>query len=166
MTRTTVDLEVITKAIALDAGAPSSHNSQPWRWIVGDAEVDLFSDQSRTVRSTDNSGREMVVSCGAALGHFRVAMAAVGWDTNVDRFPNPNDLNHLATADFSPAHCDGVVPPPCEARRRRAVSPARDLSWFTSPSRLALRFDWPGNIPSAAHPANPWRRGVRGHEGN
>lgn len=104
MTRPTVDTEVITKAILLACRAPSLHNSQPWGWVVGAGEVELFSDHSRTVRSTDSSGRETIISCGAALGHFRVAMAAAGWDTNVDRFPNPNELDHLATVDFSPAH--------------------------------------------------------------
>ena len=35
MTRPTVDTEVITKAILLACRAPSLHNSQPWRWVVG-----------------------------------------------------------------------------------------------------------------------------------
>jgi hypothetical protein len=104
MTRATVDIEVIKKAILLACRAPSLHNSQPWRWLVGGGMVDLFGDQSRTLHSTDSSGRETVISCGAALGHFRVAMAAAGWNTNVDRFPNPNMLDHLATVDFAPAH--------------------------------------------------------------
>ena len=104
MTRTTVDTEIIAKAIQLACRAPSLHNSQPWRWVVGDAEVDLFGDPRRVVRSVDSSGREGVIGCGAALGHFRVAMAAAGWNTNVDRFPNPNAPDHLATVDFSPAH--------------------------------------------------------------
>jgi len=104
MNRPTVDTEVITKAIMLACRAPSLHNSQPWRWLVGTGEVDLFSDDTRTLRATDSSGRETLISCGAALGHFRIAMAAAGWDTNVDRFPNPNELDHLATVDFSPAH--------------------------------------------------------------
>ncbi len=104
MTRTTVDIEVIKKAILLACRAPSLHNSQPWRWLVGGGGVDLFSDQSRTLPSTDSSGRETVISCGAVIGHFRVAMAAAGWNSNVDRFPNPNMLDHLATVDFSPAH--------------------------------------------------------------
>ena len=31
-------------------------------------------------------------------------MTAAGWATNVDRFPNPNELDHLATVDFTPTH--------------------------------------------------------------
>ena len=104
MTCSTVDTEIIAKAIHLACRAPSLHNSQPWRWIVGDAAVDLFADHERVVRSADRSGREAIISCGAALDHFRIAMAAAGWKTNVDPFPNPSDRDHLASFDFTPAH--------------------------------------------------------------
>ena len=104
MTRTTADTEIIAKAIQLACRAPSLHNSQPWRWVVGEAAVDLFADHERVVRSADRSGREAIISCGAALDHFRIAMAAAGWKTNVDPFPNPSDRDHLASLDFAPAH--------------------------------------------------------------
>ena len=29
-------------------------------------------------------------------------MAAGGWTSNVDRFPNPNNRDHLVSIDFSP----------------------------------------------------------------
>jgi nitroreductase len=104
MTRTTADTEVISKAIHLACRAPSLHNSQPWRWVVGEAGVDLFVDHERVVRSADSSGREAIISCGAALDHFRIAMAAAGWKINVDPFPNPSDRDHLASLDFTTAH--------------------------------------------------------------
>ncbi|MDT5010652.1 MAG: hypothetical protein QOH57_2269 [Mycobacterium sp.] len=104
MTQTTADTELITNAIHLACRAPSLHNSQPWRWIVHEASVDLFEDHRRVVRSTDSSGREALISCGAAMDHFRVAMTAAGWHINVDPFPNPSELDHLATIFFTPAH--------------------------------------------------------------
>ena len=104
MTRTTADTEIIAKAIHLACRAPSLHNSQPWRWVVRGAAVDLFADHERVVRSADRSGREAIISCGAVLDHFRIAMAAAGWKTNVDPFPNPSDRDHLASLDFTPAH--------------------------------------------------------------
>src|SRR5246127_1004542 len=104
MTQTTADTGVVTKAIRLACRAPSLHNSQPWRWIVRPTAVDLFADHRRIVRSADASGREALISCGGALGHFRAAMAAAGWHTNVDSFPNPGILDHLATIAFTPAH--------------------------------------------------------------
>ena len=103
MTRATANTEIVAKAIRLACRAPSLHNSQPWRWIVGEAVVDLFVDHERVLRSADSSGREALISCGAALGHFRIAMAAAGWKANVATFPNPNERDHLASLDFSPA---------------------------------------------------------------
>src|SRR5690349_21239551 len=103
MTQTAVSTMVITNAIHLACRAPSLHNSQPWRWIVDGTTVDLFADHTKFIRSADRSGREAIISCGVALGHFRAAMAAVGWTTSVDRFPNPGDPDHLATISFEPA---------------------------------------------------------------
>ena len=116
MTRTMVDTAVIKNAVELACRAPSLHNSQPWRWVAGSAAVDLFADPHRMVTSTDSSGRESIISCGAALDHFRVAMAAVGWEADWDRFPNPNNPNHLACIDFAPM--DYVT----QARRDRAAA--------------------------------------------
>ncbi|MDT5224962.1 MAG: hypothetical protein QOG19_2369 [Mycobacterium sp.] len=114
MTQTMVDTGVITRAVELACHAPSLHNSQPWRWVVGPTNVDLFLDPDRIVSGTDSSGREAIISCGAVLDHFRVAMAAVGWECKVDQFPNPNNLDHLASIDF--AQMRNVA----EARRDRA----------------------------------------------
>jgi hypothetical protein len=102
MTHTTVSTEVIADALRLACRAPSLHNSQPWRWVAEGDIVQLFLDPDRAVRETDRSGRETLISCGAVLDHFRVAMAAAAWTANVDRFPNPNNLHHLASIDFSP----------------------------------------------------------------
>lgn len=102
MTMPIVDSAVISEAVELACRAPSLHNSQPWRWIANGAVVDLFADPHRIVRSTDSSGREALISCGAVLDHFRVAMAAAGWTIHVDRFPNPIRPEHLASIVFSP----------------------------------------------------------------
>ena len=99
---TVVDTEVIRDAVRLACRAPSLHNSQPWRWVAEDDTVQLFLDKNRVLYSTDHSGREALIGCGAVLDHFQVAMAAAGWTANVDRFPNPNNPLHLASVDFSP----------------------------------------------------------------
>jgi hypothetical protein len=114
MPDTMVDAETITDAVRLACRAPSLHNSQPWRWIAEGDTVALFVVPSRVVRFTDRSGREALISCGVVLDHFRVAMAAAGWLSNVSTFPNPNNLLHVASIDFSPM--DYVT----EGHRRRA----------------------------------------------
>ncbi|WP_370333342.1 NAD(P)H nitroreductase [Mycolicibacterium hippocampi] len=96
-----VDAEIIKAAAQLACRAPSVHNSQPWRWVLDGDALHLFIDPDHVAPSTDSSGREALISCGAVLDHLRVAMAASGWTAHVDRFPNPNDLDHLASVDFS-----------------------------------------------------------------
>lgn len=100
MPRASVDAEVIKQAVTVASRAPSLHNSQPWTWVVDGAELQLFGDRSRILRAADSSGREALISCGAQLDHLRIAMAAAGWQSFVDRFPNPNNFSHLASVDF------------------------------------------------------------------
>ncbi|MEN4473906.1 Acg family FMN-binding oxidoreductase [Mycolicibacterium cosmeticum] len=114
MPDTRVDIEVITDAVRLACRAPSLHNSQPWRWVAEVNSLDLFADRARVVRATDRSGREAIISCGAVLDHLRVAMAAAGWAAHIDRFPNPNNRDHLASIDFGP------MTSVTEGHRRRA----------------------------------------------
>jgi len=102
MSAATVEADVLRAAIQLACRAPSLHNSQPWRWVADGAGLQLFLDRSRILYSADKTGREALISCGAVLDHIRVAMAAVGWTTTVDRLPDPNNLGHLASLDFSP----------------------------------------------------------------
>jgi hypothetical protein len=102
MPDTMVDTEVIKDAVRLACRAPSLHNSQPWRWVADGSGLHLFVDTSRAMYSTDRSGREAIISCGAVLDHLRVTMAAAGWRTNVDRFPDPNHRDHVASIDFVP----------------------------------------------------------------
>ena len=102
MLHTMLDTDVIKDAVRVACRAPSLHNSQPWRWVLEGNSLQLFVDPDRVVRGTDRSGREALISCGVVLDHLRVAMAAAGWTANVDRFPNPINLDHLASVDFSP----------------------------------------------------------------
>ncbi|MCV7257533.1 Acg family FMN-binding oxidoreductase [Mycobacterium shimoidei] len=101
MPATTVDTEIIKDAVRSACRAPSLHNSQPWQWVINRDELRLFLDPSRVMPS-DRSAREAVISCGAALDHLQVAMAAAGWRAIIERFPNPNDANHLASITFAP----------------------------------------------------------------
>ncbi|MFR9749647.1 Acg family FMN-binding oxidoreductase [Nocardia sp. 004] len=93
----------IEKAVLLAGRAPSLHNSQPWHWEFDGRALRLFSVPERMLPATDTSGQQLLISCGIALDHLRVAMAAAGWHTHVDRFPNPNRRDHLATLTFHPS---------------------------------------------------------------
>jgi hypothetical protein len=82
--------DILRQAAVAAGRAPSIHNSQPWRWRVDGANLDLF------LRGTDPATRFAVLSCGAALHHARVHLAAQGADTLVHRMPDPAAPDHLA----------------------------------------------------------------------
>ena len=105
--------KVIENAVRLACRAPSLYNTQPWQWVADGAGLDLFLDAGR-VMHTDRSMREAHISCGGALEHLRVAMAAAGWIADVERFPESGNPAHLARVKFVPA--DGVA----DHQRRRA----------------------------------------------
>lgn len=88
----------ITELVAAATWAPSSHNTQPWRWRVAAdvSRVELYADRDQALPVNDPQGRELVISCGAALFALRVAAAHAGWGTVVDSFPD-DDPDHLAT---------------------------------------------------------------------
>ena len=102
MTAKTPDRSVIRDAVMLACRAPSLHNSQPWRWVAEGATLQLWADLCRAMTATDQTGRELTLSCGAVLDHLRVAMAAAGWESATERFPNPDEPDHLATLQFRP----------------------------------------------------------------
>jgi nitroreductase len=84
-------------AAARAAGyAPSIHNTQPWRWRVSGHTLELWAVRQRQLTVTDPLGRLLTVSCGTALQHARVALAAEGWQSVVTRVPDPDAPDLLA----------------------------------------------------------------------
>ncbi len=85
--------------------APSVENTQPWRFalhpgVAKTASIDLFADRSRLLSVADPSGRELHISCGAAIEFARVAGRGLGLDCRVELLPDPADEDHLARLVF------------------------------------------------------------------
>jgi nitroreductase len=68
--------------------APSVFNTQPWKWRLTGEIIELSSDPERRLGVTDAEGHLLLLSCGGALHHARVALAAAGWLADVQRLPN------------------------------------------------------------------------------
>lgn len=93
---TSAETLALAQAARMAGFAPSIHNTQPWRWQVAGPELRLHAVRGRQLGVTDPSGRMLAVSCGAALHHARVALAAEGWSVQVERFPDESDPDLLA----------------------------------------------------------------------
>jgi len=131
------DPDTLRTAVALAARAPSVHNTQPWRWRFGDGSVHLFADRGRQLAATDPDGRDLLVSCGAALHHVRVALAALGWATTVRRLPNPAVPDHLAGIELAPYEPTDLDIAAASMISRRRSDRRRMSDWPVSPDHLA-----------------------------
>jgi hypothetical protein len=81
--------------IATAGRAPSVHNTQPWQFRISPLTVELECDPLRKLR-TDPVGREMLISCGAALFGLRLAVRSLGYRPVVELLPDPGRLRLLA----------------------------------------------------------------------
>ena len=52
------DVGTIRTVLALTSRAPSVHNTQPWRWLVGGQSLHLYSDPDRQLPNIDPDGRD------------------------------------------------------------------------------------------------------------
>ncbi len=79
MTRPMTTAEV-RRVVAAAGRAPSVHNTQPWLFDWDGRHLDLRADWSRQVPVLDPAGRQLTMSCGAALALAIVALGAHGRD--------------------------------------------------------------------------------------
>ena len=94
--------------------APSSHNSQPWLFHFDGATLELYADRTRALPVADPHDRELVMSCGAALFHLRVALWHFGHRPRVKVLPDPHHPDLLARVQID-TDDDAPAEPPGEA---------------------------------------------------
>src|SRR5688572_25612079 len=88
--------DVLTLALEQARHAPSSLNTQPWIFQRVEASVQLRADHTRRLPIADPHGRELIISCGAALFHLRVAIREYGHAVQVLLLPDSLDADRLA----------------------------------------------------------------------
>jgi hypothetical protein len=91
MTTLAIPADQVDYLIATAARAPSVHNTQPWRFKVNRYTIELYADPRRKLR-LDPIGREMIISCGAALFGLRLAVRSLGYLPEVELLPDPPRL--------------------------------------------------------------------------
>lgn len=90
--------------------APSSHNTQPWLFELGDSCIRLYADRTRALPVNDPEGRELVISCGCALLNLRVAAAREELATEVSIPIKTDDEDLLAEVRL----IEGAAPDPSD----------------------------------------------------
>lgn len=115
------DLRTVIECAEL---APSVHNTQPWTWRVSGSTLEVRADRDRSLAVLDPRGRELTISCGAAIEFAYAAVRGLGWECSVDQLPDPADPDLLATLQIG---------------SRRAAEPAEREVYEAIPRRYTDR---------------------------
>lgn len=121
---------VLRNAVAAAVMAPSSHNTQPWRFRISGTRLDVLADPERQLTVIDRERRQLVQSCGCALFNARVAVRAMGYEDEVTVMIVDNELpEHLASLQLGGFHVASesdrklMTAIGCRATNRRAFLP-------------------------------------------
>src|SRR5579859_8271465 len=99
-------VEIARYAVAKAVWAPSVHNTQPWRFTAGAQQISLYADADRRLVVADPNGREMLISCGAALFNLRLALRSLGLTPQTCSSDSPA-TSYPARAEHTEPHFPG-----------------------------------------------------------
>jgi nitroreductase len=122
--------DVLTACVRLAIAAPSLHNSQPWRFRIHRDGIDVLADRTRQLDVIDPTGRELMISVGAAVFNLRVAIRHELRVPQVRLLPDPSQPDLVATVqvgrqtvpDASAAGLAAAIP--LRHTNRRPFAPA------------------------------------------
>ena len=117
--------------------APSVHNTQPWSWhIVNPTVIELSAERTRQLLAADPLGRDLAISCGAALQHLSIAARAFGLEAATTLMPEPEDHDLLARVDLRPGHAEPRDVELLAALENRTTDRRGFTGWEVPVSRL------------------------------
>lgn len=67
--------------------APSSHNSQPWKFGIEGNTIRIYPDFNRRLPIVDPKDRELYISIGCALENLVISAKSLGYQSEVEYFP-------------------------------------------------------------------------------
>lgn len=132
------DTATVWAALSSANRAPSAQNSQPWQWRVGVQSLHLYATADPRRAHTDFAVRDLILSCGATLHHCVVALAALGWQAKVRRFPDPSQPEHLAALELRPYAAADLDITLAAAIPRRRTDRRHYSSWPVPRGDIAL----------------------------
>lgn len=94
--------EIARRIAAEVMWAPSVHNTQPWLLEAGPRHISLYADTTRHLAVADPEGRELMISCGAALFTIRLVLRSLGFLPVARVLPDPAAPDLVARVTWSP----------------------------------------------------------------
>jgi len=123
--------EVTAYVVGAAVWAPSVHNTQPWWFAAEGAGIALYAEAGGQLTVADPGGREMMISCGAALFTAKLALRSLGYI--VDSRVLPDQADPLLVARL---------------RWRRQAAPAGfELRLFSQVTRRRTHRGWFEPLP-------------------
>jgi len=162
-------MECLVRAATL---AASSHNTQPWTFVVGQNSIEIRPDKARQLLVLDPQGRELWISLGCALENLLIAAHAAGYATQVT-YPDADEVIRVQLNPDKPQSTpllaaitlrwntrslyDGQPVVSATLRQLQAVSsePGVTVQFVLEPSELktVLEYVNQGNLAQYADPA-------------
>jgi len=105
------DIAAVLECAAL---APSVHNTQPWDLRVEGDVIEVWADRRRQLAYLDPTGRQLHLSCGAAIEFGYLAARSTGRACDVRLLPDAREPDLLAMLTL------GEVRPPTPTEQRLA----------------------------------------------
>ena len=126
---TAIEPEQVRRIIDLARLAPSVHNTQPWWWRVSGTSLELWADRERRLPISDPLGRNLVISCGAAVHHTVVAAEAVGAHVDVELVPEAAEPDLMARFTLIPQRPSDEALTRASLLGRRRTDRRRFTAW-------------------------------------
>lgn len=127
--RGVVPSPVLHRLVELACLAPSVHNTQPWLWEASSGRIRLYADRGRMLRHEDPLGRNLLISCGAALDHLRVAAGALRLSADIVRLPEGPDRDLLGEVHLRRGAPSATAADDIATLRERCTDRRRFTSW-------------------------------------
>ncbi len=81
--------------------APSSHNTQPWKFVIDDEQIRVIADVSRALPVADTDNRELYISIGCAIENLVITAKHVGYAPDIKYFPAGFETECVAAVRLS-----------------------------------------------------------------
>src|SRR3989344_4168089 len=82
--------------------APSSHNTQPWKFSIKQNRINIFLDEQRRLLYSDRANREAFISLGCALENIIIATNHFNLYTQVNYLPEFDLESPVITVTLKP----------------------------------------------------------------